>query len=1253
MSANRPTRSRISSPFVPAPSIDSSEPATDAPADKPKTFMQRWVEPAPALPRPSYAEAGHERHGVVLNMMPLGVGPSAKVLKALANVEKPKKSISSVSTPEVATPEPGPAEEIAEIAEEVAETIETPRQESIPKQTIEEEDEVMPKTPKSPSSARKSVSRPSVGPQSAGQSVFALQQSPMDALMSERPQSRYLRYPSDSATPEPALGPDGLPIINMDFTDRVVEYAVNEALDRHKWPTAYALRTVYDDGRTDPRMVRIFDAVYNGWSTLDQMDEFQDKIRRKKREGKRDRTAEYYFNGEDPAPPRSQGLFSPMSSIQGPVSTYQSVYQTPYTSLPPSQPSTVGDSSQPRASSLVSAAMAVSTSPQPDHEHISKKQRSNSFQPANSLVLNGNASLNGTTKSQSPAVLASSSVGQSPAPGPSPAADTNGDSKVSKGEGKDAQRSRSNSTSSSLSSVNEDLIEDGSILSPARPLPGGAKAPAAAPMPVPGPISSVPSHLAAKYGPVLGLGFGQVQQTPRFVSPYASAEGFQAVALSAEAARHARPISQPAKAGPRTFTFSTVPASASASASAPVARPSSASNNPLPSSTPAASSAPNTTSEPPTKSSMAPTALVHSYSNSSTTSNKKFPATFRIKNSAKAQQAQIQVTQEEVDASNRLKRKARDLTGKAPNTESNERHEVKTAKAATDIAEERGNQSDGADSIAVKPTKKQKKLPKVRLLNRSRETRQNSRYASDEGSSPTELAFKPPFPPGDSLPSSRAGTPTAANRPTRKQKTGSGLRVKTSPMKKKTGTSAGIPKDMRSPISNGGPMAQDGDNDDFCSACGGNGDLVCCDGCTRSFHFKCVDPPLVEGSQSLPDDWYCNLCQLKPSGAFDDDTGGVWGPLISELEVKNPRSFRLPEPIREYFVDVKTGADGEYEEIIPPKPKNNKAGWEEAPDYFRRKDAKGKIILCHRCNGEASAPNRMIIPCSFCGLYWHLDCVDVPLAKEPGVGRQWRCPAHVDDLLAVLPVTLAPAHRFRKIKGASVIKPAATRGFQNNGHIEIENDPSEDEEEQGFYELREFGHVYKLPEMSIKLDFISRVKQNRGKYLPSLYSSKPVRPQPVPKAVQPASSVPSVPGSDKPWNQRTMEEQQAALNLASLLVNTNDPAMEDKTGLLINALLSEAPPAVISLVAQSSTEKINAAKLSKKEKKGIQAFFNFLKEKLDNAEDSSDEEDEAAPVTPPETVDESAVVPEVTRAVDNSKFATVESVEDEDAEMIL
>jgi hypothetical protein len=96
------------------------------------------------------------------------------------------------------------------------------------------------------------------------------------------------------------------------------------------------------------------------------------------------------------------------------------------------------------------------------------------------------------------------------------------------------------------------------------------------------------------------------------------------------------------------------------------------------------------------------------------------------------------------------------------------------------------------------------------------------------------------------------------------------------------------------------------------------------------------------------------------------------------------------------------------------------------------------------------------------------------MAKEPGPGKPWRCPIHVDDMLATIPDALAPAHRFRKIKGASIIKPALSRGTRNNGHIEIENDPTDDEEEQGFYEQREYGHIYKLPEMGIKLDFISQ-----------------------------------------------------------------------------------------------------------------------------------------------------------------------------------
>jgi hypothetical protein len=154
----------------------------------------------------------------------------------------------------------------------------------------------------------------------------------------------------------------------------------------------------------------------------------------------------------------------------------------------------------------------------------------------------------------------------------------------------------------------------------------------------------------------------------------------------------------------------------------------------------------------------------------------------------------------------------------------------------------------------------------------------------------------------------------------------------------------------------------------------------------------------------------------------------------------------------------------------------NRGGYaqEEIPDYFRLRDAKGKIVLCHKCHGAASAPDRAIIPCSFCGLYWHMDCLDNPMAKEPLPSRSWRCPAHVDDLLAILPANLGPAHRRRKIKGQSVIKPVLSRGLKNFGDIEIENEPTDDEEETGFFEQKEYGRIYKLPERGIKLDFIAQ-----------------------------------------------------------------------------------------------------------------------------------------------------------------------------------
>lgn len=101
------------------------------------------------------------------------------------------------------------------------------------------------------------------------------------------------------------------------------------------------------------------------------------------------------------------------------------------------------------------------------------------------------------------------------------------------------------------------------------------------------------------------------------------------------------------------------------------------------------------------------------------------------------------------------------------------------------------------------------------------------------------------------------------------------------------------------------------ENDDYCSACGGNGDLICCDSCSKSFHFECVD---LVGSAELPDDWFCNDCIYKRSPQRPDHRG-PFGPLLNLLEKTIPRAFSLPKKVQACFEDIKAGVNGEYEEI--------------------------------------------------------------------------------------------------------------------------------------------------------------------------------------------------------------------------------------------------------------------------------------------------------------------------------------------------
>ena len=109
------------------------------------------------------------------------------------------------------------------------------------------------------------------------------------------------------------------------------------------------------------------------------------------------------------------------------------------------------------------------------------------------------------------------------------------------------------------------------------------------------------------------------------------------------------------------------------------------------------------------------------------------------------------------------------------------------------------------------------------------------------------------------------------------------------------------------------------ENDDLCCVCNGPGRFLCCDRCPRSFHFTCINPPVDE--DNIPENsWYCNTCsaQMNPPVKYPR---GLFGPLLDDIERKNPLSFSLPNSIKNYFVGVESGPNGEY---MPSEKQDNK-----------------------------------------------------------------------------------------------------------------------------------------------------------------------------------------------------------------------------------------------------------------------------------------------------------------------------------------
>lgn len=106
------------------------------------------------------------------------------------------------------------------------------------------------------------------------------------------------------------------------------------------------------------------------------------------------------------------------------------------------------------------------------------------------------------------------------------------------------------------------------------------------------------------------------------------------------------------------------------------------------------------------------------------------------------------------------------------------------------------------------------------------------------------------------------------------------------------------------------------ESDDFCSACRGAGEFVCCEGCPRVFHLLCCDPPRLQVPEGS---FYCYGCRSSPPEEAAETIAGL-GPLFTLLEKTNPRAFALPQDVQIHFEDVSARGDGSYFEEIKKFP---------------------------------------------------------------------------------------------------------------------------------------------------------------------------------------------------------------------------------------------------------------------------------------------------------------------------------------------
>lgn len=253
-----------------------------------KSLMQRWLEPS-LQSKPSFEEAGLVRHGVLENMAPLGSLPKAKK-NGTENGGSGARKI-ALKTSAVAKA----AKQAREANDSGTDTTEPtnrrlasappPSRRSVPTKggDDDDDDDYNPKG----AARRRNARRASSIPNGRASDDKAQQETSSAESNNKSRRSRSVSKILVSAAQE--MKPE-----DKASAEKAIEAAIEEALKHYQYPTAWALRTLYEEKAGDKAFETMITDIFSQAADEESLSEFARQVEEKTREGKRDNEGCYY-----------------------------------------------------------------------------------------------------------------------------------------------------------------------------------------------------------------------------------------------------------------------------------------------------------------------------------------------------------------------------------------------------------------------------------------------------------------------------------------------------------------------------------------------------------------------------------------------------------------------------------------------------------------------------------------------------------------------------------------------------------------------------------------------------------------------------------------------------------------------------------------------------------------------------------------------------------------------------------------------